>query len=86
VYPNDFEAAFRHLCDLARNVTRWPGFHRWASDYRRQAEAESLRILAALDVDDFFRRHPPGDDGPEPPPPPLALELEETPEEALVDA
>jgi hypothetical protein len=79
VYPNDFEAAFRHLCDLAHDVVRWPGFQRWASDYRRKAEAETLRVLAALDVDDFFRRHRPDDDGPDPdPPPPLALELETT--------
>jgi hypothetical protein len=68
VYPNDLEVAFRYLCELAGDFTRDRQFRLWASDYRRKAEAETLRVLAALDVDDFFRRHRPDDGGDEYPP------------------
>jgi hypothetical protein len=56
--PDDFEAAFRLWCELSREVVRWAGFRRWASDYRHRFEAAALSALAALDVDAFFARHP----------------------------
>jgi hypothetical protein len=59
-YPNDLEAAFRRWCFYAR----WHGgtmrFKLWASDFRNQQDAAALRVLAAMDPDAFFRRHPCG--------------------------
>jgi hypothetical protein len=85
LHRDDFEAAFRAWCDYARGTVRWPGFRRWSTDFRRRDDAETLRVLAALDVDDFFRRHPlsppKGDGGFEPPS--LAPDL---PEPELIDA
>jgi hypothetical protein len=61
LHPGDFEAAFRQLCEYAKDYARGPAFCRWASDFRNCEDARKLRALAALDVDDFFRRYPPND-------------------------
>ena len=38
-------------------------FRTWRTDFRRKQEAETLCVLARLDVNAFFRRHRPDEDG-----------------------
>jgi hypothetical protein len=58
--PDDLKAAFRALCRYAR-IYADPdtmSFKLWASDFRNLADAEALRVLARMDPDAFFHRHP----------------------------
>jgi hypothetical protein len=60
-WPDDLEAAFHELCSYARMFVCMERFRTWALDSRHRREALTLRALAALDVDEFFRRHPSGE-------------------------
>jgi hypothetical protein len=63
LHPNDFERAFRSLCQFARQVAP-------ASDLGEGDDAHALRVLGALDCDAFFRRWGPFDDRDDRGPPP----------------
>jgi hypothetical protein len=58
-FPDSFERAFRWLCDLARFYVSTRRFRTWATDFRRREDADILRALAELDVDDFLLDAPP---------------------------
>jgi hypothetical protein len=84
-HPGNFEDAFRAFCRYARIYTDMPRFRTWRTDFRRHDEAVTLHVLSRLDVNDFFRRHRPNDDGDDYPPP-LATELDSASVRELADA